>query len=202
LLYLVFGNVVCAFFSSSLGKKGNLRIFVWRNAVEKSKKPEVIAKIKRNFEESEAVFVVNQNKMTVANTEDLRKQLKGASSFYLVCKNTLARLAAKNTSFECLELQFEGQTALVFSKNLTGCAKVVQEYATKSDGKITVVCGGYGGKLLGQAEVKKLTQLPSLDELRAKIIAVIQTPAQRTAVVLQAPAGQLARVLKAYSEKE
>jgi large subunit ribosomal protein L10 len=92
--------------------------------------------------------------------------------------------------------------AIVFSNNLTGTAKVIQEYATKNDGKIKVVCGGYDRKLLSSAEVKTLSQLPSMDELRAKIIAVIQTPAQRIAAVVQAPAGQIARVLKAYSEKE
>ena len=169
--------------------------------MEKSKKQEVIAKIRKCFGEHEAVFVVNQNKMTVDNTEKFRKELRGAGASYLVCKNTLARLAAKDSAFECIMPELGGQMALVFSKNLTESAKVVQEYASKSDGKITVVCGGYGGKLLSANEVKMLSQLPSMDELRAKIVAVIQTPAQRLAVLTQAPAGQIARVLKAYSEK-
>ena len=169
--------------------------------MEKNKKSELVAKIKQRFQESEAVFVVNQNRLTVAETENLRKQLRAVQSVYLVAKNTLARLAVKDTDFECVSEKLGGQTALVFSKDITGSAKVVSEYASKSDEKLSVVCGGYQGKMLSVAEVKTLASLPSMDELRAKIIAVIQTPAQRMATLSQAPASQLARVLKAYSEK-
>jgi large subunit ribosomal protein L10 len=169
--------------------------------VKRNEKSEVVAKIQRRFQESEAVFVVNQNKMTVSETENLRKQLRDANSAYLVSKNTLTRLAVKDTDFECVLPHLSGQTALVFSKDITGSAKVISEYASKSDDKIIIVCGGYGGRLLSDKDVKILAQLPSMDELRAKIIAVIQTPAQRMATLLQAPACQIARVLKGYSEK-
>ena len=169
--------------------------------MEKNKKSELVAKIKQRFQESEAVFVVNQNRLTVAETESLRKQLRAVQSVYLVAKNTLTRLAVKDTDFECVTEKLGGQTALVFSKDITGSAKVVSEYASKSDEKLSVVCGGYQGKMLSVAEVKTLASLPSMDELRAKIVAVIQTPAQRMATLSQAPASQLARVLKAYSEK-
>ena len=169
--------------------------------MEKNKKSDLIAKIKQRFQESEAVFVVNQNRLTVAETENLRKQLRAVQSVYLVAKNTLTRLAVKDTDFECVSEKLGGQTALVFSKDITGSAKVVSEYASKSDEKLSVVCGGYQGKMLSVAEVKTLASLPSMDELRAKIVAVIQTPAQRMATLSQAPASQLARVLKAYSEK-
>ncbi len=169
--------------------------------MEKNKKSELVAKIKQRFQESEAIFVVNQNRLTVAETESLRKQLRAVQSVYLVVKNTLARLAVKDTDFECVSEKLGGQTALVFSKDITGSAKVVSEYASKSDEKLSVVCGGYQGKMLSVAEIKTLASLPSMDELRAKIIAVIQTPAQRMATLSQAPASQLARVLKAYSEK-
>jgi large subunit ribosomal protein L10 len=169
--------------------------------VKKSEKVEVITKIRQRFLESEVVFVVNQNKMTVAQTENLRRQLREVNSAYLVAKNTLVRLAIKDTDFECILPNLTGQTALVFSKDITGSAKVIHEYASKSDDRITVVCGGYTGRLLDAKDVKTLAQLPSVDELRARIIAVIQTPAQRMATLLQAPACQIARVLKAYSEK-
>lgn len=170
--------------------------------MKKDQKTGVVARIKQDLNSSEALFVVTQNKMTVAETESLRKLLreKGESS-YFVCKNTLARLGVKDTSYDCVSPQLAGQTALIFSKNLTATAKIVQEYASKSDGKVTVVCGGYSGKLLSADEVKTLSQLPSMDELRAKIIAVVQTPAQRIATLSQAPGAQIARVLQAYSEK-
>lgn len=170
-------------------------------AVQKSKKSKVVAEIKLRFEKSEAIFVVNQNRMTVVETEKLRKQLREVSSYYLVTKNTLTRLSVKDTAFECLLSNFNGQSALVFSNDITGAAKVISEYAAKSNEKISIVCGGYNGKLLSQAEIKILSQLPSMNELRAKIIAVIQTPAQRLAVLSQAPACQIARVLMAYAKK-
>ncbi|MDR2646414.1 MAG: 50S ribosomal protein L10 [Holosporaceae bacterium] len=169
--------------------------------VRRSEKADLITKIRKNFQGSKVVFVVNQNKMTVADTEGLRRQLRSVESVYLVAKNTLTRLAIKDTSFGCIQPHLSGQTALVFSKNITEAAKVVSEYASKSDEKITVVCGGFDEKLLSASDVKTLAQLPSLNELRGKIIAVIQTPAQRLAALTRAPAGQIARVLRGYSEK-
>ncbi|MDR0753378.1 MAG: 50S ribosomal protein L10 [Holosporaceae bacterium] len=169
--------------------------------VRRDEKINVIANIRKNFQESKAVFVINQNKMTVANTEDLRKQLRSAESTYLVAKNTLTRLAIKDTGFECIQPHLSGQMALVFSKNVTETAKIISEYASKSDEKITVVCGGFDERLLSTSDIKLLAQLPSLDELRGKIIAIIQTPAQRLTMLTRAPAGQIARVLRGYSEK-
>ncbi|MDR1561452.1 MAG: 50S ribosomal protein L10 [Holosporaceae bacterium] len=170
--------------------------------MEKAKKSEVMAKIKRCFKESEAVVVVSQNKMTVAETESLRKQLRSVDSCYLVAKNTLARLAVLDTAFECISEHFNGQMALVFSKNITGSAKVISEYAAKSDDKLVVVCGGFESRLLSASDIQMLAQLPPMNALRAKIVAVVQAPAQRMVTLLQAPACQIARVLKGYSEKQ
>jgi large subunit ribosomal protein L10 len=169
--------------------------------MKRNEKADVIAKIRQRFQENEAVFVVNQNKMTVAEAEDLRKRLRGVDSVYLVSKNTLAKIAAKEAGLDYLLPHLSGQTALAFSNDITGSAKVICEYASKSNDKVVVVCGGYEGRLLSAQDVKTLSQLPSMDELRARIIAVIQTPAQRMATLLQAPACQIARVLKAYSDK-
>jgi large subunit ribosomal protein L10 len=110
-------------------------------------------------------------------------------------------LAIEDSNFQCLLPHLSGQTALVFSPNVTDSAKVIWEYASKSEDKIVVVCGGYDGRLLSASDVRTLSQLPSMNELRAKIIAVIQTPAQRMATLLQAPACQIVRVLRSYSEK-
>ena len=159
--------------------------------MEKSKKADVIAKIQKGFQESEAVFVVTQNKMTVAATEALRKELRAANSCYFVAKNTLARIAVKGSNFEFVQPYLTNQTALVFSKDLTSSAKVIYNTASKSEGNLVITCGGYAGKLLNPDEVKTLAMLPSMDELRSKIIAIIQEPASR-----------IARVLKSYSEKE
>ncbi|MDR2765870.1 MAG: 50S ribosomal protein L10 [Holosporaceae bacterium] len=170
--------------------------------MEKSKKSEIIAKLVECFSGCEAAFLVNQDRMTVAETEDLRRRLKAASSSYFVAKNTLIQLALNQCGlFEWFRDNLLGQSALVFSKNVTEAAKIISELAAKGDGKMRVVCGGHEGRALSPAEVKMLGQLPSMDELRSRIIAVVQTPAQRLAALLVAPAGKITRVIRCYSEK-
>ena len=169
--------------------------------MEKSKKAELVSDIKQRLQSSEAVFVVAQNRITVADAEVLRKQLREVNSSYFVSKNTLAKIALKDTDFESILPFLSGQTAMVFSKDITGAAKVIFDYASKNEDKLKITCGGYSKRLLSSDDVKTLATLPSINELRAKIIAVIQTPAQRLATLSQAPASQLARVLKAYAEK-
>jgi large subunit ribosomal protein L10 len=177
-------------------------VFFAERNLEKSKKSEVVAKLVKCFSECDAAFLVNQNRMTVVETENLRRQLKSASSNYFVAKNTLIRLALDQCGlFEWFKSNLAGQSALVFSKNITEAAKIISELASKGDGKMTVICGGYGDRSLSSADVKMLGQLPSMDELRAKIIAVVQTPSQRLVALLTAPACGVVRVLKGYSEK-
>lgn len=170
--------------------------------MEKSKKSDIIAKINSEAQKSEVVFAVNQNAMTVAETEGLRKKLREVSSSYLVSKNTLARLGFKDSPCECLIDKLHGQTAIVFSNNITAAAKVISEFSSANEAKMSIVCGAYQGSLLSIEQVKMLANMPSMDELRAKIIAVIQTPAQRLAVVSKEPGAQIARLLHAYSEKQ
>ena len=138
--------------------------------MEKSKKTDWIAKMKQRFSESEAVFAVTQNKLTVSDTESLRKQLRAVNSQYVVAKNTLTRLAVKDTPFECIATHLSGQTAIVFSKDITSAAKAISEYAAKSEGKLSIVCGGYSGNLLSAAEVDVLAKLPSIDEFDFRIL--------------------------------
>lgn len=178
-----------------------LNFFGKEQKVERSKKSDVIAKIKADALKSEAVFAVNQNKMTVAETEALRRQLREVTSSYFVTKNTLARLGFKDTPYECLVDKLHGQTALVFAGDITAAAKVISDFSSANEAKMAIVCGGYQGNLLSIEQVKMLASMPSMDELRAKIIAVIQTPAQRLAVCTKEPAAQLARLLSAFSEK-
>jgi large subunit ribosomal protein L10 len=117
-----------------------------------------------------------------------------------VTKNRLARLALDGTQFEGLKSLFTGPTAIAYSADPVAAAKVAVTYANSND-KLTIVGGAMGSQVLDSDGVKALATLPSLDELRAKIIGILQTPATRVAAVLQAPAGQLARVFKAYASK-
>jgi large subunit ribosomal protein L10 len=116
-----------------------------------------------------------------------------------VTKNRLAKRALDGTPFAGLSPLFTGPTAIAFSRDAVAAAKVAVEYANRND-KLTVIGGGLSGQVMDAAGVKELAGLPSLDELRGKLIGLLVAPATRVATVLQAPAGQVARVLAAYAE--
>ncbi len=115
-------------------------------------------------------------------------------------KNRLARLALAGTAYEPLGTLFKGPTAIAFSRDPVAAAKVAVAFA-KSNDKLTIVGGALPGQMLAAADVQALATLPSLDELRSKLLGLLQAPATKLAIVLQAPASQLARVLKARAEQ-
>ena len=126
--------------------------------------------------------------------------MRSAGASYRVTKNRLVKRALEGTQFEPLVPLFTGPTAIAFSRDPVAAAKVAVEYANRNN-KLTIIGGGLSGQTLDVNAVKALATLPSLDELRGKIIGLIQAPATKLAGLLQAPAGQLARVLAAHSEQ-
>ena len=169
--------------------------------MNRAQKTEKVGALHQSFQDAVMVVVTHQSGMTVAETTDLRRQMRAAGASYRVTKNRLARIALKGTEFESLDSLFTGPTAVAFGSDPVAAAKVAVDYARKSD-KLVVIGGGLGPRQLDSAGVETLAKLPSLDELRAKLVGLLQTPATRVATVLQAPAGQVARVLKAHAEKE
>ncbi len=167
--------------------------------MQRSKKEELVADLHRTFEDTVLVVVTHQRGLSVAESSDLRRQMRAAGARYRVTKNRLACLALKGTKFEPLSELFAGPTAIAFSADPVAAAKVAVDFAKKNR-KLEIVGGALGEKLLGANEVKALAALPSLDELRAGLVRFVTVPATRIAGVLQAPAGQLARVLNAYAE--
>jgi large subunit ribosomal protein L10 len=118
-----------------------------------------------------------------------------------VTKNRLVRRALEGTPFAALAPLFTGPTAIAFSRDPVAAAKAAVEYANRNT-KLTIVGGGLSGQTLDPAAVRALATLPSLDELRGRIIGLLNAPATKLAVLLQTPAGQVARVLAAYAEKD
>jgi large subunit ribosomal protein L10 len=168
--------------------------------VNRSDKQQVIASLHETLKQVQLVVITRQSGLTVAEATNLRRQMRQAGAGYKVTKNRLARLALDGTQFEGLKSLFTGPTAIAYSQDPVAAAKVAVTYANSND-KLKIVGGAMGGQLLDSNGVKALATLPSLDELRAKLIGVLRTPATRIAAVLQAPGGQLARVLKAYAAK-
>lgn len=145
------------------------------------------------------VVVTHYKGLTVAELTELRGRVRAAGAAFRVTKNTLARRALDGTPFASIAPLFKGPTAIAFSKDPAAAPKVVTEFARKNE-KLQVVGGGLGGALLDAASVRALAELPSLDELRGRLVGLLNAPASRLAAVLQAPGGQVARVLAAHAE--
>jgi large subunit ribosomal protein L10 len=168
--------------------------------VDRAQKQKLVDDLHGALSDTACVVVTHQSGLTVAEVTGLRRRMRDAGASFKVTKNRLARLALQGTKFEHLSPMFTGPTAIAFSRDPVAAAKVAVEFANSND-KLTIVGGALGGQSLNAEGVKALASMPSLDELRAKLIGLLQTPATRIATVLQAPASQLARVLSAYAKK-
>lgn len=168
--------------------------------MNRSEKKQLIATLNETLKKAELVVITHQTGLTVKEVTNLRRQMRQAGAGYKVAKNRLARLALEGTQFEGLKSMFSGPTAIAYSADPIAAAKVAVNYANSNE-KLTIVGGAMGRQVLDPTGIKALATLPSLDELRARIIGVLNAPATRIAGVLQAPAGQLARVFQAYASK-
>ena len=169
--------------------------------MDRGQKEELVASMHQTFEDAAMVVVTHYSGLTVSELGELRSKMYEAGAKFKVTKNRLARLALKGTQYEALEEVFTGPTAIATSSDPVAPAKVAVEFANKNE-KLTIVAGAMRDKLLSVEEVKALAKLPSLDELRGKLVGLLQAPATKIAGVLQAPAGQLARVLSARGSQE
>ena len=151
--------------------------------------------------ESGIVVVTRNQGLTVAEATDLRRRMRAAGAVFKVAKNRLAHLALEGTQFDGIKPMLKGPTALAWANDPVAVAKATVEFA-KTNEKFVLVGGALGSQTLDANGVKALAELPSLDELRARIVGMIATPATRIAGVLQAPGGQLARVFRAFSRKD
>jgi len=148
------------------------------------------------------VVVVTRNLgLTVAKSTELRTKMRDAGASYKVAKNRLAKRAAEGTPYAAIVDLLTGPTALATSDDPVAAAKVAIQFAKDND-KLEIVGGAMGDTLLDAEGVKALASMPSLDELRGKIVGLINAPATKVVQVIQAPAGQLARVFGAYAAKE
>lgn len=168
--------------------------------MDRSQKEKLVGSLHKALSDTVCVVVTHQTGMTVQEVTDLRRQMRAAGANFKVTKNRLARLALAGTKFERLSPMFTGPTAIAFSQDPVAAAKVAVEFANKNE-KLRIIGGGLDDQQLDAEGIKSLATLPSLDELRAKLVGLLQTPATRIATVLQAPGSQLARVLGAYAKK-
>lgn len=169
--------------------------------MDRAQKQESIESLKSVFNDAGAVVVTHYMGLTVAEMTDLRLRLRKEGAAIKVVKNTLALKALDGKLGDKGEKLFTGPVAIAYGPDAVSAAKVAVAYAKEND-KFKLVGGVLDQtNVLDEAGVKALATLPSLDELRGKLIGLIQAPATKVAGVLQAPAGQLARVFNAYATK-
>ena len=169
--------------------------------MEKAKKAEVVEDLNSVFSKAGSVVVAHYSGMTVAQMSDLRQRMGAAGASFRVAKNRLAVRALKGTPIEGIAYLFKGPTGIAVSDDPIAASKVAAAYAKDND-KLVILGGSVGVTALDAAGVKALATLPSLDELRGKIVGLLVAPATKIAGIVQAPAGQLARVIGAYSSKD
>ena len=165
-------------------------MFYWRQIVNREEKAQLLSELNELFNNSEIILVSHYKGLTVQEVSELRDNIRKAGAGFRVTKNRITRLALKGTKFENLTDLFTGPTAIAFAADPISACKACVEFS-KTNEKLLIVGGAMGTGALSIDDIKKLASIPSLDELRAKIIGL-----------LQAPGAQLARVTKAYSEKE
>ena len=152
------------------------------------------------FEESAIVVVTHYSGLTVAELGVLRSQMREVGASFKVTKNRLTRLALEGTSYQSIDELFRGPTAIAYSADPVAAAKAAGGFAKTND-KLVILGGAMGDTRFDANGIKALATLPSLDELRGKLVGLIQAPATKVAGVLQAPAGQVARVISARSKQ-
>ncbi|MFK7974131.1 MAG: 50S ribosomal protein L10 [Rickettsiaceae bacterium] len=166
----------------------------------KSKKQSFVTELEEVYKTSSSVIVTHYHGLTVSEISKLRRSLRDKGASFKVVKNTLSNIAASNVGVAYDASMYSGPTAIAYSQDPVAAAKGVAEFAKTND-NLKIIGGMVNNTVLDVSAVQQLAKLPSLDELRGKIVGLLQAPAANLARVVQAPAGSLARVVKAYADK-
>jgi large subunit ribosomal protein L10 len=168
--------------------------------VDRAAKQESITTLNGVFKTSNVVVVAHYAGLTVAQMQALRAQARQAGASVKVAKNRLAKIALEGTDVASIAALLKGPTVIAYSGDPVAAPKVTSDFA-KANEKFVILGGAMGKTALNPDGVKALASLPSLDELRAKLVGLIVAPATKVAQVVNAPAAKLARVVQAYATK-
>ena len=168
--------------------------------MDRAAKSELVTVLHGVFKDTGVVVVAHYAGMTVAQMTDYRRRMAEAGAKVKVAKNRLAKLALKDTDAAGIADLFKGATCIAYSKDPISAAKVAVKYAKDND-KLVILGGAMGKTILDPKSVKALAELPSLDELRAKLIGLLNAPATKIARTIKEPGAKLARVVQAKAGK-
>ena len=168
--------------------------------MKRSEKKDFVSKLKDEFSSSSSIIVAEYSGLTVSESESLRKEMRDNGAKFKVTKNRLTKLALKDTQFSNIADLFTGPTAIAYSEDPVAPAKVAVNFEKKIE-NFKIIGGGYDGEKIDNNKINFLATLPSLDELRGKILGLILAPAQKIASVVKEPAGKMARIMSTQSKK-
>jgi large subunit ribosomal protein L10 len=169
--------------------------------VDRAEKKEFVTTLNDVFEKTSVVVVAHYSGLTVAQMQRLRKQMRQAGAQVQVAKNRLAKIALEGTAVASIGPLMRGPTLIAYSDDPVAAPKVAVAFAKDFD-KFVILGGAMGQTALNVDGVRALATLPSLDELRAKLVGLIQAPATKLAQLSTAPAAKLARVFAAYADRD
>ena len=167
--------------------------------MKRSEKKEFVQKLKDELDSSSSVIVAHYSGLTVAESQELRSEMRNNGAKFKVTKNRLAKLAIEQTQFKDMADLFTGPTAIAYSDDPVAPAKVAVNFDKKFE-KFKVIGGGYDGEKINLDKINFLATLPSMDQLRGKIVGLISAPAQKVATLMKEPSAQLARLIGAQEK--
>ena len=168
--------------------------------MKRSDKNDFVQNLKEELKNSSSVVVAHYAGLSVSETDNLRKEMRSNGAKFKVTKNRLTKIALTGTPYESIEDLFTGPTAIAYSSDPVAPARVSVEFEKKFE-NFKILGGSYEGEKIDNAKINFLATLPSLDQIRAKLLGLLNAPAQKIASITQAPGGQLARLINAKSEQ-
>jgi len=168
--------------------------------VKRSDKNNFVNKMKDELVNSSAIIVAHYSGLSVLETDDLRKEMRNNGTKFRITKNRLTKIALAKTRFKDITDLFTGPTAIAYSSDPVAPAKVAVNFEKKFK-NFKIIGGAYEGEKIDKEKINFLATLPSLDELKGQIIGLIMAPAQKIALIVKEPGGQLARLMSSRSKQ-
>ena len=168
--------------------------------MKRSEKNDFVTKLKEELQNSSSVIVSHYSGLSVLETDNLRNEMRSNGAKFKVTKNRLTKIALADTPYESIADLFKGPTAIAYSNDPVAPAKVSVNFEKKLE-NFKIIGGSYDGEKIDLNKINFLATLPSLDQIRGKLLGLLNAPAQKIASVVQAPGAQLARLVNARSEE-
>ena len=162
--------------------------------MNRKEKEELVDSLRKTFQDSSSIIVTHINGLTVSESTELRSIMRNANCKFKVTKNRIVKLALKKTKYEHLEYLFSGPTAIGSSDDIMAPAKVLVKFSNNSE-KMKIIGGGLFAKPLSVEEINELANLPGLDEIRAKLIGLINASASKIIRIINEPPSRVARII-------